>query len=389
MTSTELKQQHSAAIAKADNILTVADNARRGLTASEEAEVDLAVAEAQDLSSRVNIAARREAVRNITPITTATPGRRTLSRDYREAFYNWAGHGFTGASAALYEGSNTAGGYAVPTTLMGTVTQLAPQDAAVRKLATVIPTEHDLQFPFQTASGTADLKTESGGSVNVFTGSGPSLGAFKLSAFMAGTANIISLELARDVPSFQTFLNQDVSLDLVNVEENLFVNGSGVGQPQALIGNVGAGVTEEPDASGNLVTINGTLDILDQLKAAYHPNASWLMQRSTSILLRKAQATSNVFEPIFTRSNGQDYLHGYPVEYSAAMPTAARGATPVLFGDFALGYLIGDRGGPGVNVKVLDQSLAAIGQIQILTYRRTDGRVRRPEAIQQYNIAAS
>jgi HK97 family phage major capsid protein len=172
-------------------------------------------------------------------------------------------------------------------------------------------------------------------------------------------------------------------------EENLFVNGTGTGQAQGLIGNVGVGVTEEPDSAGNLVSISGTLDILSKLNAIYHNGASWLMSRPTSIIIRKAQVQANLFEPVWTREGGQDYLHGYPVEYSTSMPAAARGAAPVLFGDFKLGYVIGDRGGSGINVKILDQPLATQGQIILLAYRRMDGRVRRSEAIQGYNVAAS
>ena len=75
--------------------------------------------------------------------------------------------------------------------------------------------------------------------------------------------------------------------------------------------------------------------------------------------------------------------------YSASMPTAARGHTPVLFGDFLQGYVIGDRGGSGIDVKILDQPLATQGQIALLGFRRVDGRVRRSAAIQAYNVAAS
>ncbi len=93
-------------------------------------------------------------------------------------------------------------------------------------------------------------------------------------------------------------------------EEALYVSGSGNGQAQGLIGNVGAGVNEEPDANGNLISIDGTLDLIGSLNALYHQNATFLMARPTSIILRKAQRQSNLFEPAFTRSNGQDYLHG-------------------------------------------------------------------------------
>jgi HK97 family phage major capsid protein len=61
-----------------------------------------------------------------------------------------------------------------------------------------------------------------------------------------------------------------------------------------------------------------------------------------------------------------------------------------LFGDFRASYVVGDRGGSALFVKVLDQiAAAAAGEINLMFYRRTDGRVRRSEALAQYNIAAS
>jgi HK97 family phage major capsid protein len=125
-----------------------------------------------------------------------------------------------------------------------------------------------------------------------------------------------------------------------------------------------------------------TFDVLGKLNAAYHPGASWLMSRATGAAIRKAQMASNLFAPVWTRENGQDFLHGYPVTFDAYVPAIAAGATPVLFGNFKQGYLIGDRGGSGINVKLLDQPKATEGQLILLAYRRTDGRVRRSEAIQ-------
>jgi HK97 family phage major capsid protein len=150
---------------------------------------------------------------------------------------------------------------------------------------------------------------------------------------------------------------------------------------------VGAGVTAEvADASGNLLSIAATFDVMGTLKTPYFRNASWLMQRSTGVELRKAQAQSNLFAPVFTSVDGRDYLHGFPVVYDGNMPAIAAGATPVLFGDFNQGYVIGDRGGAGINVKVLDQVQALQGQLVLLAYRRTDGRVRRSEAIQAITL---
>ena len=183
---------------------------------------------------------------------------------------------------------------------------------------------------------------------------------------------------------------QDMILAQQMQEEAYYVTGSGSGQPQGLIGNVGVGTIQEPDSvTGSLITLNGILDLIGTLNEAYADGASFVMSRATSIVIRKAQVQSNLFEPAWTRIGNQDYLFSFPVFYSASMPTAARGHVPVLFGNFKAGYLIGDRGGSGINVKVLDQPKAAQGLITLLTYRRTDGRVRLAEAIQPYYISAS
>jgi HK97 family phage major capsid protein len=57
-----------------------------------------------------------------------------------------------------------------------------------------------------------------------------------------------------------------------------------------------------------------------------------------------------------------------------------------LFGDFKDGFVIGDRGGSGINVKILDQPKALEGLLVLLAYRRTDSRVRRSEAIQAITL---
>jgi len=311
---------------------------------------------------------------------------KTFSRDYFHAF--WDGYlGGGTLNAAMYEGSSQAGGFAIPLEVAGQVVPLAPQDSAVRRLALVIPTRSDLKVNQAATRGAFAAKTETSG----FATSQSSLSQFTLSAFAAGAETEISLELAQDADYFQRFVLSDMETALLEYEEPLFVSGTGSGQPQGLLGNVGAGIVAEPDGNGNLVSIAATLNVLDTLKATYHKNASWLMQRATSLIIRAAQVGTNLYEPVFRRENGVDLLHGYPVEYSASMPTAARSATPVLFGDFKRGYLIGDRGGSAMIMKVIQQdaTLAAQGVIVLLGYRRTDGRVMRPEAIQGITIAAS
>lgn len=404
----ELKRQRADALNRMDNILALSENGKRELTQQEQRDIASATTQFDALSVQIkhleknNTLAGQFGSSGPLPITNGVglmvsdpstgafrglkAPQRILSPDYVDGFFGYISSGGKEINAALYEGAGSSGGYAVPIVVDDQIVPLAPQEMAVRRLAQVIPTASDVKIPAKLAFGTAAITAELG----TFAGTAPTLEQFTLSAFMAGVLNAISWELAQDVPSFQSFVVQDMILSQQMLEENLYVNGTGSGQAQGLIGNVGSGISVDPDAtSGSLISLAGVLDLIATLNAVYHPGASFLMTRATSIIIRKAQVSQNLFEPAWTRVGKQDFLYGYPVEYSAYMPTAARGATPVLFGDFKQGYLIGDRGGSGINVKVLDQPLASQGQIQLLTYRRTDGRVRRSEAIQSYNITAS
>jgi HK97 family phage major capsid protein len=391
----EMKKEHAFALNKAENALSAAEKAGRPMTENEEREYQMARTAADALAPKIKQIQDKNTMRAqfgpqvITeatgrPFTTAK-GEVHFSSAYADDFHDYIASGGTRMGAALYEGSSPAGGYAVPITVDSQIVPLAPQEMGVRTIANVVPTIMDMKIPRSGSFGTAAAKAET----SAFTESEPTLDQFLLSAFMAGIQHNISWELAQDVPAFQQFAVSDMLLAQQMYEENLFVNGTGTGQAQGLIGNVGAGVTEEPDDNGNLVSIDGTLDLIGKLNSVYHANAGWLMSRATSIIIRKAQRQANLFEPVWTRENGKDYLHGYPVTFSTSMPTAARSACPLLFGDFKQGYVIGDRGGSGINIKVLDQPLATSGIIILLAYRRTDGRVRRSEAIQSYNIAAS
>jgi len=396
----QLKKDHAFALKKAESILATAESLSRDLTESETSEYSTAMSAVSALQPQIAKIEKRNTIQQhlvngkLVPAAGNLRQARTpnapvvLSEDYYNDFHTWIGSRGEQMSAALYEGSGPAGGFAVPVIVDGQVVPLAPQEMGVRSVARVVATASDIKIPRGTAFGTAAAKAESGASDNFFVESDPTLDQFTLSAFMAGITHTISWELAQDVPSFQQFAVTDLVLALQMYEANLFVNGTGTGQAQGLIGNTGTGVTGVLVGTDNYASelLAATFDVLGKLNAAYHPNAGFLMSRATGAVIRKAQMQSNLFAPVWTRENGQDYLHGYPVTFDAYMPAIAATATPVLFGNFADGYVIGDRGGSGINVKILDQPKATEGQLILLAYRRTDGRVRRSEAIQAITL---
>jgi HK97 family phage major capsid protein len=431
----ELMQEQKACLVAAEAIVNVAETGNRAMTITEDAEYKAKMERFRALGTTVRAREEQNTIRamigaNGIPTWVHDPqaakmpnqGRvnghqKPMSTDYNDAFLAFLRSGgkqtgsalsegfdplfggfamptLPGMSAALYEGSNAAGGYAVSVPTDNLIVPLALPDLGVRSVAKVIPTATDILIPAQTTFGTAGIKAESGGSSNQFSESDPALAQFRLSAWMVGLTHTVSWELLQDVSLFQEFSARDLINAIDITEDAFFVTGTGTNQPQGLIGNVGTGTgSAYAVESTGAYLLQSTLDVVGTLKASYFANAGWLLNRATATAIRKAQLQSNLFAPVWTRENGGDYLHGFPVTYSQNMPNLptapTAGVTPILFGSFQDGYVIGDRGGTGTFVKILDQPLATSGQTILLGYKRVDGRVRRSEAIQGISISHS
>ena len=105
--------------------------------------------------------------------------------------------------AALYEGSeggsDSAGGYAINLPTVDQIVPLALPDLGIFDASMVIPTATDIKIPQQVSFGTSAIKAESTGTLATFGGSDPTLGQITLSAFMAGALRWVSWELMQDV----------------------------------------------------------------------------------------------------------------------------------------------------------------------------------------------
>ena len=322
------------------------------------------------------------------------PGSETYTRQRN------ANGSFPKMSAATYEGagggSGPAGGYAVSIPTVEQIVPLALPDLGIFDAAMVIPTSTDLKVPQQASFGASALKAESTGTIATFGGTDPTLGQITLSAFMAGALRLASWELLQDVQAFQQFIVDDLLKGQRILEDQLLATGTGVNQAQGIFGNTGNGTGAPYQLTGaatdGALLLDALFDVGATLKAQYHANASWIMSRATGLTIRRAQMQANLFAPVATVDpDGTERILGRPVFYdvnSPSLPTAtSAGVVPILYGDFKQGYLIGIRGGAGINVKILDQPYAASGQLGILAYRRLDGRVRRSEAIQAVTIS--
>jgi HK97 family phage major capsid protein len=269
-------------------------------------------------------------------------------------------------------------------------------DLGIFDAATVIPTSTDVKVPVQVSFGTSAIKAESNGTLATFGGTDPTLGQTLLSAYMVGALRWVSWELLQDVETFQSFIADDLIKGQRIFEDALLASGSGANQPLGVFGNTGTGTGTAYALAGTsadgLTIINALYDVTATLKATYQPNASWIMSRATALTIRKAQTQANLFVPIVnTAPDGTLTILDRPVLFdlnAPALPTSTTaGVLPILYGDFKAGYMVGVRGGAGINVKILDQPQAAQGLMGILAYRRLDGRIRISEAVQQVKFS--
>lgn len=400
MNRKELNQRKNELLNQQDAVLRACEEAKREMTSAEEENFGTAKKEIESINAKLEridfVAKNRGEIAQPTsqieaPISgkameTRNAKRSSFSNEYSDVFYGNFQNILTGrfVNAALGEGGTTDGGFLVPITVDGTIVPLAPQETTLRQLAKVIPTTMDIKLPAQAAKTVAAAKAESRTGNNAFGGTAPTFTQKTLSAFMAGAVVPVTIELAQDVPALQEFLNQDISDGILVYEDDKFVNGSGSGEPEGVL----TGATAAQTAA---LSADAGLDLIGKLNPRYYGNAQWLMNRQTGINLRKKQLDANQFLPFWTNVNGVDYFHGFKVNYSAAVPVFDGTASPVVdgkivFGDFKAGMVIGDRGGSGIAVKVLDQTSILNGVLDVLGYRRTDSRVRLAQALQVWTI---
>ena len=315
---------------------------------------------------------------------------KTFSSGYFDAFKDFVrGEGKNPAiKATLQEGLSTSGGNAIPILVQQQAQTLAPTASEIEDVATVIVTDSDNLFPSTPAGAlpTAAIVTET----SAFNQPVATLQQVKLSAFMIPSLFPVSMELAQDWTGLSTWLEQSVAASFSELLDTYYTGGTGSGQPEGILGNCGAGVFGEPDQAGNVVSFAAISALIGAVKPGYLKNGTFLMAPATAIVVRAALAYANAAWA-WSRDNSGDRLFGYPVKYSSSMPSASRGNTPLILGDFRRGYIIGKRGGNALLVKVIQQLVgtSGVGTLQYLLYQRVDGRVWNSEALQPLQISAS
>lgn len=320
------------------------------------------------------------------------------SKGYPSAFdaYTRKGMEFVGPQdrKTLQEGIDSSGGYFVPEETQAGIIRKTATTALIRALATVITTSRDIA-KWVKLKYTTDDKYTSGvrltwtgeipSSATVHRVTEPSLGAVSIPVHTA----MASLPLSNDLLEDSAFDLMGLATDLFGEafalgEDDVFVNGDGVGKPTGLVTRASVGdelIGNVVSGSASALTADGLIDLFFGLPAQYRIRANWIMNSGSAKTIRKFKdATNNRY--LWDSMNGgivstgqQDILLGKPVLFDEFMPDQASNAFPVLFGDIG-GYMVVDR--VGLSIQRLSELYAETNITLLLAKRRVGGDIAYP-----------
>ncbi|MEO9788582.1 MAG: phage major capsid protein [Aurantimonas coralicida] len=300
-----------------------------------------------------------------------------------KAFDNYLRTGDTVEIKALTIGGGSATGVVAPAELSTTIIEKVAEQSPIRSLASSISVGGPLlQLPRLVNEVQPGMVTETGARPE----SEPSFEQIDVKNF----------EMAVTVPVSQVLL-EDANIDLSSYiaahigrrfgqkEARQFVVGNGTTEAEGVLTSAEVNAFQ---ASGINVTADELIDLFYSLNTAYAARGAWLMARGTMAAVRKLKDTdgSYLWQPSIAAGQPAT-LMGRPVIEAVDMPAIAADATPIVFGDFAQGYLIADR--VGLTIQRDDFTGADNGIVKIRARRRVGGRVVLGEALTKLVLASA
>jgi len=267
---------------------------------------------------------------------------------------------------AQTEGTNTAGGFAVPDEFENRFIYLREEYGVFRKFANVEPMSTETKSIMRQTGG---LTAYPVGEITALTESNITLDQVNLTAKKFGCVTIFSSELNEDaVIGMADKLAGDMAHAFALKEDQCGFIGTGAATYAGIVGiaqqlNTVNGV----DEGGGIIVANGNLPSefligdwgkVPGLVPAYvdPQRCRWYMHKSvwSSGWLRLEIALAGNTWPMVNAGEQAPRILGYPVEFVQAMPYCAAGTemsvTLALFGDLSLAATMGDRRGMTIGV---------------------------------------
>jgi len=182
--------------------------------------------------------------------------------------------------------------------------------------------------------------------------------------------------------NLEAWMNRKVAERFAVVENQGFLSGTGVGQPEGIL--TVSGLTEVNSGSAAALTADGIINLAFGLKTFYARNSTFVLNRTSIRDIRKLKDSQNqyLWQPGLAGSVPSTILDRPYVE-APDMPTIAANSFPILFGDLRAAYTIVDRAG----INVLRDPFTSKGFVKFFTTRRVGGQVVLKEAIIKHKVS--
>lgn len=268
-------------------------------------------------------------------------------------------------------GTNSEGGFIVPTDFATTLLQALKSYGGVRSVANVISTAsgYDMQWPTIDETGSVgELVAENAAvsSQDLVFGS-KTLGAYKYSS----KSIAVPFELLQDNNvDLEGYILNALAERIARITNQHFTVGTGTNQPNGIATAAGAGVTA---AGAAAITFDDLFDLEHSVDPAYRAlGASYMFNDNTLKLVRKIKDAEGrpLWQPSLVAGE-PDRIGQYSYVINQNMADATTGNRSVLFGNFQ-NYMIRDT----MNVtlfRMTDSKYTEKGQVGFLAFSRHDG----------------
>ena len=310
--------------------------------------------------------------------------------------------GLADFQAAMSSGSDPDGGYAVPSELERSVTELAlnacPMEQECEVLTVETPNYTRLVSKLGTTSGwvgETDPRNETG--TPQLTALTPFWGEIYANPGMTQTL------LDDNAVNLEQFLTTSIAGEFASKENAAFTTGDGVLKPKGLLAYPTAATSDATRAFGTLEHIvtgeaaafkaaSATVspadcltDVVYSLKAAYRNGAKWMMNKKTLSVVAKFKDLDgrNIWSPSLVAGQ-PSLLLGYPVVENEDYPDIAAGAFPITFGNYKAGFCITKR----LGLSMLRDSFTNKPYVMFYTRQRKGSMLTNSEAIKVLKISA-
>jgi HK97 family phage major capsid protein len=388
----KMQERRDNAAKRIKDLLDLAKEENRGLSAEEKTIHQNAVAEINDVDDIMRRSAELDHLteqtlpeleeRSFTP-QKAEPEKESVDeRAQFRAFLSGRMGEYNQEVRAMTTDTGATGGFMIPEKYSNILREYTAGDIVIRKLATVEQWDADGAFPVVTDFGTSYI-----------VGEGDD----------GDTTNVTLAQ--KTVSGHQLMYRTEVPMKLINTsqynleeklmgwwakskaakEEAIFASGGGTTEPYGLDELATAGTDT---AANSAIAADDVVNWYFDCPATYRPAASWIFADSTIKLIRKivnevsgSGATMYVWQPGF--GGEPDTLMGRPIYASRGMTAFAAGATVGVFGDISQ-YIVVDFGKPQM---IRDPYTVAIaGQVRFVGWQLIDAALPVAEAIIACNI---